>query len=316
MFQHHAQDLTKRFRERDYPRPLISQAYRRAKGSERRELLQAKPKTADKAIRFITPYNNQWNDLRKVLDNRWCILQSDYRLKVNITDRPLLTARRAPSLRDILVESHFSRPTTRLNRGNKLYGTYPCGDCTVCQYIKPATTFKNLLDGEIHQTKCYINCKTRYVVYCIQCPCSKIYVGQTSQELRKRIQKHLSTISLADRDNRQKKKLTSLAEHFLTKHRGRPSGMQVFGLEKVPPWIRGGDPTRLLLQKESRWIFTLGALKPAGLNEELTFTGCCTSGYPTYQAIYTDACPTMEHQGLNQLRVSGTRPPVYVGKPR
>lgn len=173
-FQHHAKDLTKRFRERDYPHPLISQAYRRVKGSEWSDLLQVKSRMEDKSLRFITPYNNQWSDLRRVLDNRWCILQLYHRLKGKFTDRPLLTAQRAPSLRDILVESHFSRPTTRLNRGSRLCGTYPCGDCTVCQFIKPATGFKNPINGEEHQANCYINCKTRYVVYCIQCPCSKI----------------------------------------------------------------------------------------------------------------------------------------------
>lgn len=77
----HAKDLTKRFQERNYPRPLLSQAYRHAKDSERKDLLQVKSRPEDKSIRFITPYNNQWGDLRRVLDNRWCILQSDHLLK-------------------------------------------------------------------------------------------------------------------------------------------------------------------------------------------------------------------------------------------
>lgn len=51
--------------------------------------------------------------------------------------------------------------------------------------------------------------------YGMICPCARLYVGQTSQHLKQRIQKHFSTISLASRDKNQGKKLTAVAEHSI-----------------------------------------------------------------------------------------------------
>lgn len=117
-----------------------------------------------------------------------------------IPETPLVTSRRAPSLRDKLVSSHFQRPMHNVGRGRVLHGSYPCGDCMVCQYVIPTETFLHPSTGQSTRLQHYINCKSKMVVYAITCPCDKIYIGQTSQQLRKRIQKHLSTIALAQRD--------------------------------------------------------------------------------------------------------------------
>lgn len=132
---------------------------------------------------------------------------------------------------------------------------------------------RNPSTGEQITLSNYINCKTKMVVYGLKCSCPKLYIGQTKQELRKRVQKHISTITLADRDKRAGKTLTSVAEHFLQVHKGRTSDLTVFGLEKLKANIRGGDPVPALLRKESRWIYNLQTLIPDGLNEELLYTG-------------------------------------------
>ncbi|XP_077155597.1 uncharacterized protein LOC143818042 [Ranitomeya variabilis] len=48
----------------------------------------------------------------------------------------------------------------------------------------------------------FFNCRTQNVVYALVCGCNKVYVGQTTQQLRRRIQQHISNISMArtDRD--------------------------------------------------------------------------------------------------------------------
>lgn len=74
--------------------------------------------------------------------------------------------------------------------------------------------FTNPLDGNIIALKGYINFKTKNVIYGLICPCRKLYIGQSSQQLRKSIQKHLSTITLADRDYKLGKKLTPVEDHF------------------------------------------------------------------------------------------------------
>lgn len=79
------------------------------------------------------------------------------------------------------------------------------------------------------------------VVFCLICSCLKLYVGQISQELRKRVQKHFSTITLADRDLKSRKKITLVAEHFLKFHNGQCTDLQVMGIDKISTNIRGGE---------------------------------------------------------------------------
>lgn len=175
-------------------------------------------------------------------------------------------------MRDRLVRSHFCRPTESLGRG-RLLGSFPCGNCTVCQYMTPANRQLGLEGKPDVKLFHYINCKTRWVIYALICPCQQVYIGQTTQELRKRIQKHLSTIALASRDARDGKTLTSVADHFMKKHGGKPSGLMVVGIDRAYPNIRGGILTPILLCKESEWIYRLDTVYPRGLNEELLFTG-------------------------------------------
>ncbi|XP_073407501.1 uncharacterized protein [Dendrobates tinctorius] len=50
------------------------------------------------------------------------------------------------------------------------------------------------------QPKAYFNCRSRNMVYALVCGCKKFYVGQTTQELRRRTQQHLSNIMTARAD--------------------------------------------------------------------------------------------------------------------
>ncbi|XP_077134800.1 uncharacterized protein LOC143788791 [Ranitomeya variabilis] len=273
-FKKEAQDLTRRFQKRTYPKKYISQAYQRARSQSQISLLEPRTKPSDKFVRFITGYNTHWSKVREILQKHWDILTTDLATSQVVSGRPLITARRAPNLRDILTRSHYTRPTVRLNHGITLRGSFPCGDCNICQYMHPVRDcFCNPTDGSKHGLKSYINCKTTNVIYAIICPCPLIYVGQTSQELRRRMQKHLSTISTATADARREKPLTSVASHFLSHHAGRCTGSRFVGLEHIKTSGRGESLERKLLQVEARWIFSLHSTAPQGINEDLLFSG-------------------------------------------
>lgn len=272
-YKKHADDLTSRFLARGYPRKLLIRAYQKALRMERSKLLEPRQRTNTQELRFVTTYNNQWSDIRNLLNRNWHILGSDNRLSPFLPRTPLLTARRAPNLGDQLTRSHFVRPSRPIGRGTKLVGSYPCGECNICQYMEPTKVFTNPRDGSTVTLGDYINCRTKGVIYCLKCPCSLIYIGQTIQCLKQRVQKHLSTIGLAARDRRQQKKLTSVAEHFLDVHQGKIAGLKIYGLERAHGNGRGGDIVPHLLRRESRWIYEANSLTPHGLNAELTFTG-------------------------------------------
>lgn len=272
-FKKHASELTLRFQQRGYPKKLLSQAYRRALKRDRASLFQPKLKTDTQALRLITTYNNRWPEIRGILQRHWHILNTDCRLGPILPKTPLLTARRAPNLKDRLMHSHFVRPKESLGRGFRTTGSFPCGDCNVCGFMTPTNIFKNPQNNETTVLKSFINCRTRNVIYGLICPCAKLYIGQTSQLLKQRVQKHFSTISLAQRDKDQGKKLTTIAEHYLEHHAGRYVGTKIVGLERVLGNGRGGDIGIALLRKESRWIFETNSLYPDGLNAELLFSG-------------------------------------------
>ncbi|XP_077148180.1 uncharacterized protein LOC143808889 isoform X2 [Ranitomeya variabilis] len=273
-FSVQARDLTDRFQQRGYPKRIISMAYQRARNQDQRSLLSPRRRCQDTQTRFITDYNSGWTQVSSILSKHWQILRIDPQTADITSERPLMVARRAPNLRDLLTKSHFQRPTTRLNRGVVLRGSFPCGDCNICPHMAVTRdAFIHPIRLSRHSLKAYINCKSRNVIYALICPCKLLYVGQTSQELRKRVQKHISTIHLAASDSRKGKALTPVAEHFLAHHGGTSSGLWVVGLHKLSHNERGGDKRRILLQVESRWIFQLQTVAPFGLNEELLFTG-------------------------------------------
>ena len=107
---------------------------------------------------------------------------------------------------------------------------------------------------------CRITCHTENSIYLIRCKkCGSTYVGQTHQQLRKRIQQHLRNI-------RQRDSLTPLQHHF--RHLCGLDAFSFFGIEILP-----NDTRRL--QKETSWIEALETRVPNGLN--VTSTRAVTS---------------------------------------
>lgn len=146
-FRHHAGNLTKRFLSRGYPKKVISSAYEQARSSKRETLLKPRPKSKREEIRLVTDYNNQWTDVRRILEKHWAVLGTDPDIKEYVKETPRITSRRAKNLRDHLCHSHFQRPSTPLNRGCKIVDSFPCGDCSICRFMIPKKEISNT-DGD------------------------------------------------------------------------------------------------------------------------------------------------------------------------
>ncbi|CAJ0959959.1 unnamed protein product, partial [Ranitomeya imitator] len=168
-FREDVLDLMTRLAKRGYPGRVTSRAFQHSASNKKRTLLQPKIWDQPCTTNLVTVYNNQWHHVQDVLNRYWCILLSDPKLRPFISDTPKIVARKAKNLKDHLTTSHFKRPTTKL--------------CT-----------------ETIKTKIYSNCRSRNVTYLLICPCPGIYVGQTSQEVRRSIQQHISNIGKAKGD--------------------------------------------------------------------------------------------------------------------
>ncbi|XP_056413371.1 uncharacterized protein LOC130356211 isoform X2 [Hyla sarda] len=183
-FREQCNELTSRFNQKGYPKKIISRAYRRAQTTDRKNLLlpnsNTKPKV-DETLRFVSTYNNQWGRIKDILTDNWNILLSDARVRAVIPERPLLVSRRAPNLKDLFTRSHFQKPTRQTGTGTRYVGSFPCGNCNICQYMTPTRTFLNPLDGREYKLKKYVNCKSTQVIYAIICPCRKVYIGTPTE---------------------------------------------------------------------------------------------------------------------------------------
>lgn len=108
-----------------------------------------------------------------------------------IKNVPEITFRRAPSLKDRLVQSHFEISQSLSNQTN--CGTFPCGTCDVREYVDAKTKFK-LPNGRWHSIQHRVTCQKSGVIYFAQCLCGGFYIGKTKRQFFKRIQDHIKPI--------------------------------------------------------------------------------------------------------------------------
>ncbi|XP_077136835.1 uncharacterized protein LOC143810080 [Ranitomeya variabilis] len=116
-FQNESRQLTNRFLERGYPRRAISRAFENARQKPREEVLKVQPRANKDQLSLVTRYNNQWDDVRRLMNDNWGILLSDSRLRTLVPNGPKMVARRARNLKDHLSRSHFRRCTSRTHSG-------------------------------------------------------------------------------------------------------------------------------------------------------------------------------------------------------
>ncbi len=151
----------------------------------------------------------------------------------------------------------------RLDRG--IWGMFKCGHCNHCENVIQAKSFMDVCTKKTYLIRSFINCKSTYVIYRLQCPCNCFYVGQTKRRLQDKLWDHKNAIRTRNKDY-------PMAVHYASVHDSNPSTLRIIGLEVVIGCIRKGDRLQRLLQRETFWIFQLKATIFPGLNEELDLT--------------------------------------------
>ncbi|CAJ0958160.1 unnamed protein product [Ranitomeya imitator] len=275
-FERQSAILSERFRARGYSRRSIRAGYGRAKSTRRGDLLRQGTKSRmddGSGVRFISTSNCQWNRIREILNRHWSVLQTDAILASHLTKFPLMTQRRGKNLKDNLVRSHYvakNKTSNFLDAGSPRVGCYPCGSCVACPNILRCGTFRTSDGSREFKIRDFISCNTSFVIYYATCPCSLIYVGLTSRELKIRTREHVRDI-LAAGEVVDVSGLKTLPRHFRMHHGSDPRGLKIRGIERIRGGIRGGNMAKILAQRECRWIVTLDTLAPKGLNEKLSF---------------------------------------------
>ena len=90
---------------RGYPGNFIQKVLDEISFSDRKLALQTKDKTKRKILPFITQYNPSVLNLKRILMEKWHLIQAQPLLKDIFKEPPLISYKRGKSLRDILVRA-------------------------------------------------------------------------------------------------------------------------------------------------------------------------------------------------------------------
>ncbi|XP_075768138.1 uncharacterized protein LOC142821193 isoform X1 [Pelodiscus sinensis] len=150
----------------------------------RNHLLQDTPKKTNNRTPLVITYSPQLKPVQHIINKLQPILEQDTKLQKALGDRPIVSYRQPPNLKMILTNNHRTYHT------NTNPGTFPCNKprCQLCPHIHSADTIigPNQVSYKIKNT---YSCASRNIIYaimCRKCP-SAMYIGQTSQTLRQRI---------------------------------------------------------------------------------------------------------------------------------
>lgn len=202
-----------RFGDRGYPHRVLKKARKKSWSKDRRDLLASNKDTQKRSskqspLRIIMTYGAQWGEVKNALQKHWGILSKSPALTDIVGPHPQLVPRLARNLKDSLVHSEYTRKRTKnwLTDLPTLKGMYTCGHCQMCRFIKKTAAFTDANQSANFQITNFINCVTSRVIYMLECPCKKYYIGKTKKQLRIRIGEHLRSIKNSTKEENKLKK--------------------------------------------------------------------------------------------------------------
>ena len=155
-------------------------------------------------VPLVVTYHPQLPCLGRILRNHLPILHISETMKEAVPNPPLVANRRPKNLKGLLVRV-MMKPPQQLYEGNS-----SCGrpHCKSCMHIWTGLTFESATTGEKFQARVTANCRTKNIVYLIECwGVKKTYIGETKNPLHLRMNGHRS-------DYYRKLPHQPVAEHF------------------------------------------------------------------------------------------------------
>ena len=133
----------------------------------------------------------------------------------------MITYRKPPSLKDMLVKARLTQPRQKTNKECKRPKT-----CKYCTKMSQLGRIKNSYNNKTYNTITKGTCQSNNLVYCIECNwCHIKYVGQTKNRIIDRFQGHLFDI----KNNLN----TTVARHFGSHNDRTDPNMTIHILEYI-----------------------------------------------------------------------------------
>ena len=187
-------ELKQHLVKRGYDPLEIQKQIERAAEVPRETTLQTKHKQRSNRVPLVTTYDPRLPNLNHIVRDHLQTLHISNRLKEAIPEAPITAYRRPKNLGDLLVRAVL-KP---IEENTTHPGNYPCNSrrCKTCPNINPQDTFQSTTNGRSFRVRTSATCKTKNLVYLIQCKqCKKQYVGETQNPLHTRLNGHRSDIN-------------------------------------------------------------------------------------------------------------------------
>ena len=259
-FDTHAQNLIHFFERRGYPKNILEKSLKRARETDRTNLLRPSNtnKTVANRIPFVLTHDWDIHNLKKAVLRMWPILNINH--PVMFANPPIFAFKIGRKISQSLVRAEFSTKT----RGQKgVVYKNPVQDCITanckhCALMNKSKVFTSTYTK--YKYKCALrgHCTTRNVVYLVTCElCKQQYVGETKREIKVRMTEH-------QRDTRNHRD-TPVANHFnLNNHSPQHMKFQIIEILASDPDSETSTVVRR--KKELHWIYQLHTLRPVGIN--------------------------------------------------
>ena len=140
---------------------------------------------------FITTSNRTNPNFKELISKHWAYLGSSSATREFGKRDFMITYRKPPSLRDMLVRAKIAQPRSTTHKGCKRHHT-----CKCCKIISQSGKIKNPHNNKNYNTMTKGTCQSNNLIYCLECNWRHTkYVGQTKNRiLLDRLQGHIFDI--------------------------------------------------------------------------------------------------------------------------
>ena len=202
-FRKQSNELKKAFLTLGYHNTIVSKEIKKAEAIPRKKLIEPKLHAAQNRVPLVITFHPALKPLTHIIKQIQPILRNDQCLQKILPKPPIVAYRKPSNLSNIITKSKLQNNQANL-------GTTPCNKprCQLCAHINTSPTLIGPNGKKININAKY-NCSSSNVIYAISCRlCPKdIYIGETSQTIRKRINGHKSDVK-----NKQLQK--PIGQHF------------------------------------------------------------------------------------------------------
>ena len=152
------------FRWRKYPHNIILKAWTKTNNYKRDQLLSTKDnENKDVPLMLITTYNRTNPNFKELISKHWAYLGRSSATREFGKRDFMITYRKPPSLKDMLVRTKIAQPRSTTHKGCKRPNT-----CKYYKRISQSGKIKNPHNNKNYNTMTKGTCQSNNLIYCLE----------------------------------------------------------------------------------------------------------------------------------------------------